>query len=402
MWKNNKINSVIIFGPKNVLTNWEEDIYKELLIPYKLTWNELKPITEENILHINLVNYERLPKKDKPTKYYFDMAIADESHKIKSRNSNASKATWRRSKGCKYRIALSGTPMGNTEIDFFAQYRFINPELFGERYKDFDTYYFKPCGYMGYKRKFKSELRRLKFYKIINENSYRVLKTEVLDLKPITEEKILMDINRKPYEKLEKEMVINFKDENNNLITISPKLAITLVSKLQQLCCGFIYTEEHEIIPYDDAKLKSLESILNENRGKKFVIFCNYSYDIHRINEYLKDKYKIITYDSNTKDRKVWKKLNEADIFLSQIKCGGTGLNLQEASVMIFYSPSYSYIDMSQAKDRIYRRGQKKAVKIYYLLAKNTIEENIYNVLQAKKSGAKAVLDDYRKSHKIL
>lgn len=402
MWKNNKINSVTIFGPKNVLTNWEEDIYKELLIPYKLTWNELKPIKEENILHINLVNYERLPKKDKPTKYYFDMAIADESHKIKSRNSNASKATWRRSKGCKYRIALSGTPMGNTEIDFFAQCRFINPELFGERYKDFDTYYFKPCGYMGYKRKFKSELRRLKFYKIINENSYRVLKAEVLDLKPITEEKVLIDINRKPYEKLEKEMVINFKDENNNLITISPKLAITLVSKLQQLCCGFIYTEEHDIIPYDDAKLKSLESILRENKGKKFVIFCNYSYDIHRINEYLKGKYKIITYDSNTKDRKVWKKLNEADIFLSQIKCGGTGLNLQEASVMIFYSPSYSYIDMSQAKDRIYRRGQKKAVKIYYLLAKNTIEENIYNVLQAKKSGAKAVLDDYRKSHKIL
>lgn len=385
LWKKNKIKSVLILAPKTVLSIWEQEIQNTLLCPYSFD-------NKNTGIEFTLLNYEKLRKYRKKQKSY-DLVIADESHRLKNRNSIQSKVAAKFSEKAKYALALSGTPRGNDDIDFYAQYRFIDANLFG-KWKDFDKEYLKPCGYMGHKRKLRP-LKAHKFYSIIHENSYRITKEECLELPGITETVVPVELkNRAPYDKMVGEMLLKFK-KGDDIITIEAPLAITLASKLQQLASGFIYDGEHNIVPTDDSKIQALYDILGSVTGR-VVIFCKYTYEIDLIKQKLGKKYSILIYDGRTKDKSVWRDFSKYDIFLAQIKSGGTGLNLQnEASIVIFYSLTFSYIDISQAKDRVYRNGQTKKVSVYYLISQKTIEEHILNQIKKKKEGAIAVLDSY-------
>ena len=386
LWKKGLVNSVLVLAPKVVLSVWEKEIKDTLLCPYSIDING-------DGIQFDLLNYERLRnyKDKKKRRVKYDLVIADESHRIKNRNSIQSKVAAKFSENAPYVLALSGTPRGNEDVDFYAQYRFINPSLFGT-WKEFDKEYLKPCGYMGYKRKLRP-LKAKKFYQIIHENSYRITKDECFELPGITETTIPVElVNRAPYDKLLADLVIKFKSQED-IITIEAPLAITLASKLQQLASGFIYDEQHNIIPTDDSKVKALKELLSDIKGR-VIIFCKYTYEIDLIYKELADLYKILVYDGRTKDKSAWKQFSQYDIFLAQIKSGGTGLNLQnESSTVIFYSLTFSYIDTSQAKDRVYRYGQKEKVSVYYLVAKDTIEEDILDRVNNKKEGAKEVLD---------
>ena len=46
-----------------------------------------------------------------------------------------------------------------------------------------------------------------------------------------------------------------------------------------------------------------------------------------------------------------------------------------------------------QASDRVHRIGQNETTNIYYLVAENTIEERIANIIQSKASIVGSVLD---------
>ncbi len=400
LWKNEKIDNCIIFAPKTVLSVWKQEIENSVLIPVKFTDDVLCPQKDSSFLTICLMNYEAL-RKFKNSKRFksYDVAICDESHRIKNRNSLSAKITYKLTRDSKYRFCLSGTPMGNEETDFYSQYRFIDDEIFGKRYRDFDQTYFKPTGYMGYQRKFKSESRKKSFYEVVNQHSYRITKAECLELPDMTETVIPIEIKcRKAYDKLQKDLLLEFQNKTGEKLTISAPLAITLVTKLQQLCCGFIYDENHCALPIgDDSKLVALRELVDDHSNEKIVIFCKYSWEIDEIQKELSKHHRVLVYDGRTKDKEMWNKLNsDYDIMIAQIKSGGTGLNLQCASTVVFYSLPYSYIDVAQAKDRVYRNGQTRKVSIYYLIGKNTIEENIYRIVQQKKSGATAILDDFR------
>lgn len=392
-WKNNLVDSVLVLGPKAVLSVWEDEISKFLRIPY--TINAQKP--QKNSLNFTLINYERLKKyRKKKDRGKFDLVIADESHRIKSRNSIQSRVSAKFSEESKFALALSGTPRGNDDIDFFAQYRFINPKIFGT-WKEFDKEYLKPCGYMGYDRKFRP-LKLKQFQSLVQANSFRITKSECLDLPPITETVIKVELkNRKPYDKMVKDLLLRFKDKED-IITIEANLAVTLVSKLQQLASGFIYDQDHNIIPTDNSKLTVLDDLISHDR--KTIIFVKYTYEVDLIKKYLEKEYKVLTYDGRTEDKSCWREMDKYDVMVAQIKSGGTGLNLQMASVVIFYSMTFSFIDISQARDRVYRNGQKEKVSIYYLLSKDTVEENIYKRVMAKQDDAKLILDDIRMAQK--
>jgi len=65
---------------------------------------------------------------------------------------------------------------------------------------------------------------------------------------------------------------------------------------------------------------------------------------------------------------------------------GSNGLNLTESCKVIMLEPWYSYSRLHQAESRVHRIGQTREVDIYYLLAKDSVEERVYNTAQLKKS----------------
>lgn len=65
-------------------------------------------------------------------------------------------------------------------------------------------------------------------------------------------------------------------------------------------------------------------------------------------------------------------------VFLISTRAGGVGLNLQSATNVVIFDPSWNPAHDCQAQDRAYRIGQTKDVQVYRLITLGTIEEMIY------------------------
>jgi len=83
----------------------------------------------------------------------------------------------------------------------------------------------------------------------------------------------------------------------------------------------------------------------------------------------------------------------ECRVFLST-DAGGVGLNLQAAAYLINLDIPWNPAVLEQRIARIYRYGQKKNVSITNLVARNTIEERMLDVLKFKGSLAQGILDN--------
>jgi SNF2 family DNA or RNA helicase len=71
-------------------------------------------------------------------------------------------------------------------------------------------------------------------------------------------------------------------------------------------------------------------------------------------------------------------------VLLAQIVAGGTGLNIQSASVVVLCEPQFKPSIENQAISRAYRMGQARNVLVYRLLCEDTIEEKIMDILKEK------------------
>lgn len=71
-------------------------------------------------------------------------------------------------------------------------------------------------------------------------------------------------------------------------------------------------------------------------------------------------------------------------VLLAQIQSGGTGLNIQSASVVIICEPQFKPSIENQAIARAYRMGQARNVLVYRLLCDETVDERIMEKLEEK------------------
>jgi SNF2 family DNA or RNA helicase len=73
---------------------------------------------------------------------------------------------------------------------------------------------------------------------------------------------------------------------------------------------------------------------------------------------------------------------SENSVTLIQYQSGASGLNLQKANKIIYYSPTHSAELYMQSKKRTHRHGQDRDCFYYYLITEDSIEEKIYKSLE--------------------
>jgi len=78
----------------------------------------------------------------------------------------------------------------------------------------------------------------------------------------------------------------------------------------------------------------------------------------------------------------------------AQIQAGGTGLNIQSASVVVLCEPQFKPSIENQAISRAYRMGQARNVLVYRLLCEDTVEERIMQLLESKQAIFDTFADD--------
>jgi SNF2 family DNA or RNA helicase len=399
-----EVKRLLIVAPLSILGVWEEEFHKFATFDYTLAVLDgsgaRKADTLRNMtgspLQVAVVNYESAWRLEAEIQAWKpDIIIADESHKIKTHNTNASKAMHRLGKKADYRLLLTGTVITNKALDIFSQYKFLNPAIFGVSYYSFRNKYFDMVGYGNHTPKLKRTMEQ-ELTERIHRIAFRATKAECLDL-PETTDIIRYVELEKSAEKLYRELVKDsFTELNGTEVTATNIL--TRLLRLSQLTGGFLESQS-----VSKAKLEALADIIEQaqNEGRKLVIIARFIPEIDAIKKLLKKQnisYSAIT--GETKDRteqvRQFQENPDVTVFIGQIATAGLGITLTAASTLVFYSLDYSMSNFEQAKARIHRVGQKENCTYVYLTAKNTVDEKILQALRDKADLARTLVDDYR------
>jgi len=80
-------------------------------------------------------------------------------------------------------------------------------------------------------------------------------------------------------------------------------------------------------------------------------------------------------------------------LILCSLKAANTGITLTAASNVAFLELGWTPAEHDQAEDRCHRIGQKGSVTAWYLIAQDTIDENIVNLIESKRKVTTAIMD---------
>jgi len=150
------------------------------------------------------------------------------------------------------------------------------------------------------------------------------------------------------------------------------------------------------------SKMQRFVSLMCEMRERsplvKVVVFANYSSTLRLSTEAMtnhlgpgyKEEHVVITGEMNNSAERdhnytSFRTSRTVNTLYMTLKLGSVGLNLSEASVVVFLEPWYSYSALSQGEGRVHRIGQTREVHIYYMLARGSSEENMYDIAQSKR-----------------
>lgn len=141
----------------------------------------------------------------------------------------------------------------------------------------------------------------------------------------------------------------------------------------------------------DSSKAMRMKEIIEEaeDDGRKVIVFSFFLDTIKKITEMLGKRCYGPINGSVTPQRRQdiiddFDKAPAGSVLAAQIQAGGTGLNIQSASVVILCEPQFKPSTENQAISRAYRMGQTRNVLVYRLLCEDTVDERITALLESK------------------
>ncbi|XP_017977624.1 PREDICTED: SWI/SNF-related matrix-associated actin-dependent regulator of chromatin subfamily A-like protein 1 isoform X1 [Theobroma cacao] len=349
----------------------------------------------------NIISYDLVPKLENVLMASeFKVVIADESHFLKNAQAKRTTTSLPIIKKAQYAMLLTGTPALSRPIELFKQLEALYPDVYRKIYEYGDRY----CKggifgtYQGASNH--EELHNLMKATVM----IRRLKKDVLCQLPMKRrQQVFLELTEKDMKKISS----LFQELNLVKGKIKARRSEEEVHSLKLIeknLINKIYTDSAEAkIP---AVLDYLETVIEA--GCKFLIFAHHQPMIEAIHQFLlKKKVGCIRIDGATPASSRQALVNdfqEKDAIRAavlSIKAGGVGLTLTAASTVIFAELSWTPGDLIQAEDRAHRIGQASSVNIYYLLANDTVDDIIWDVVQNKLETLGQMLDGHENTLEV-
>jgi SNF2 family DNA or RNA helicase len=310
--------------------------------------------------------------------------VLDEAQHVKNRESKVYQCVRRLAAPVK--IAVTGTPLENDLMEFWSLLSITAPGLFPspDRFRD---YYARPVEEEGDSQRLAQLQRRIR--PLVRRRTKQQVAAEL----PTKHEHVL-EIDLNPYHReiyqawlqRERQKILGLiGDMHTNRFTVLRSL--TLLRQLS-LHAGLI---DETYASLASAKIDALLSQLQEvtSGGHRALVFSQFTRFLGKVRERLEAEGIPYCYlDGVTLDRAAAVrrfKCGTDPVFLISLKAGGFGLNLTEADYCFLLDPWWNPAAEAAAIARIHRIGQTRSVRVYRLVAKDTIEEKVM-ALKARKA----------------
>jgi SNF2 family DNA or RNA helicase len=338
---------------------------------------------DADVYVINRENFVWLVKLVAESKepWPFDCVVIDENIGFKDRGSKSWQALRSVRKAVERLYILTGTPDPNGDLlDLWPQISVLDG---GKRlgtgitkYKDRWYLPDKRNGTTIYSWKLKpgarAEIQELVRDVMVSIDSDTQLPPRIDNVVPIP-------FNRKRYDEMEATQI------SGAVVAVNPAV---LAGKLAQMANGAVYDDQKVVHQIHDGKLDALAEIVEQ--GEPVLCFISYVHDWDRIKERFSGAVKF-TGDDVLDD---WQ-AGRIKLMVMHPASGGHGVDgLQVGgNVAVWFGLPFSLDLYEQAVARLHRPGQKNQVVVHHLVAINTIDERIMQVLETKGDMQQALID---------
>jgi len=371
----NKKPKTLIVVPKSLVAQWESEVKRFTKFSVFTFDGPSRKMAEAEVC---ITSYSILG--DPNLKQQWDRIILDEAHFIRNSNTKVFKDCVSLSNS-PIKWVVTGTPIFNNIRDFITLAKFV-----GISAGDIQRNHTHICGEYVLRRT-KANLR-VGMVPCVFEN---------VELQMSPEEKQL-------YEVVYEDFCNNIKYGAEMMSILESLLRCRQVCVWPQLYFDGVYKKgetDREIWgSTSTTKLDYLIKSIQEHPTEKTLVFTQFTGEALKIKELLGNSANIFMLNGNTKDRDVviqnFKDAPCPAVFLIQIKTGGVGLNLQEASRVYITHPAWNPATELQAIGRSHRNGQTKVVHIKKLVYthEDSIETEIVELQNAKSYVCAKILND--------
>lgn len=359
-----------------------------------------------DVLELLVVNYDSVWRKPLGDVLYeaaksgrIHMVVLDESHRAKAAGSKVSKYLAMLGRRVRYRLCLSGTPMANSPLDVYGQYRFLDPSIFGTRHDAFMQQYAVMGGperrfVVGYKNQqdLMDRFRSVAYTCSMDDVRDRIklpdrLPDSVVPVRlPARDARTLREFARE------------FVAECGGGFVTASNVLVRLL-RMQQIASGFCHVQDGPLDSGEERELNRSKAdalsdlVADLPPDGRLVVFCVFRHDLDMVSE-VAGRHGRPCFELSGREHRVddWR-ASEGGLLAVQIQAGAEGVDMTCAHRAVYYSLPHSLALYEQSRARLYRPGQTRPVQFVHLLAEGTVDESMYASLTAKRDVIDAVRD---------
>lgn len=337
--------------------------------------------------------------------------VLDEGHRIRNPTALVSKAAMQIAQSGVWRLHMTGTPILNGLKNIWSQWYFVDLGItFGANFVQFRREFFNEDPYTFTDEP--SEGTIDEFNARLHVRGLRFTKEDCLDLPPkiYTVHTVQMtDEQAAAYKDMRDQLLVDLGEIEGGEGTASASIILTQILRLTQITSGFLPRDEDErgVPPvrfHPNPKIDALDTIIREAVGNQFnptsaIVWAWYREDIRRIVENFADLSPSVIAGGMTRTQRdaaeAAFRSGETRLLVGNPASAGVGLNLQAASLAVYFSQSYNLEHRAQSEDRCHRAGSEIHDSVTYvdLVCEDTIDEAVRNVLAGKMALAEAVVE---------
>jgi SNF2 family DNA or RNA helicase len=394
LFEKGKIDCVFVIAPKGVHSNWHEaEIpthawdYQEgdswawdVALKHKRLYKEgFKKIREDKtrlkwfcfssnslINPVAEIYYNLIIKDRKP------YLIFDESHDFRTPTNKGTKKAIKIADQVEYKRILTGTPMEQSPLNLWSQFRLLSPDILGPKYSEFQSKHAifvmskpKPNG-RSYPE-FHSFVGEAEVKAKIAPFTSLVLRSDCEDLPETIIEDVKFELTpeqKKVYKQIVKTFTADVDGERITMNQTGSRLI-----KLQQVTSGYVVDERGDryVIPGGNPRLETFKHLFDLNRDKRILVWAHFRSEFKDITTFLaREKIDFLTYngESGEEEREAARKAfhrrssgSKVQVLIAHRKSAGAGTDFSQADIVIDYSHTFNNFDVAQANERAVKMG---------------------------------------------